>query len=843
VTTACGIYFDGEVARGCPVTLDFSDCRQLRIAGDGVALESNLADIRVSDRLGDIPRFLYLPGGAVVETHDNAVIDAVLGNARRRRASLLIHALESRQWIAAIGCVVLTAAILTLAFFAPPFLARVVAKRVPADVDERIGATGLATIRTYFAASQLTAAERERVQQQLVRLEADPGVPRPRIEFLSMNGGLPNAFALPGNVIVVTDELVRLPATDDEIAAVLAHELGHLEKRHGLQTVLRSSFAVLIVAAVTGDFSTLTSFAGTIPMTILTAGYSRDSEREADRYALALLRARGIKPRAFVTVLVKLEASRDSLQRNSTYVSTHPATKERTALFGGITSAERKAVLAERWLDWAAKAMQQHDPALALVNYTKAIELSPTAETYLLRAKCQRTRGDNDAFEADVAKALEFDRKSVEAHVLRLEFLTLARKRYDTAMAEARETLAIAPNNAEVIALLGYAEMMKGDTAAAAKEFDRAIKSDPADAHGWMYRATLRERNGDVPAALADLEVAVKADPDAFAARYQRGVLRSRQHKYAEALPDFESVPAASRVWPAYFIERGWAEQQLGMLEQARADYTEGLGKRPTPETRVALQANLAGVHNLIGDFRAAISSCDAALAIDAKCGAAYFERGRARLRTGEVALGLADLEQAAGAGFDERLVDIERGRAKWKSGRFLESARDLTRVLEKGPLAEAYKLRGLDRFSLGQWREADADFSSALTLLPDAQQQRYVGYFRLLARRLGDLDDGEPEFVQSVKEAPPGWTRTVGRYLAGEIKAADLLAQVRPGGTPGLQERRCEADFYIGMMQLIAGDRKGAEERLHQCVETGMKNYFEYDLARGQLTRLQPGI
>ncbi len=146
-------------------------------------------------------------------------------------------------------------------------------------------------------------------------------------------GPFPNAFALPGNTIVVADEFVRLAAQDDEIAAVLAHELGHLEKRHGIQSLLRNSMALLVVASVTGDLSTLTAFAGTVPFLLLQNGYSRGLEREADAYALVLMKERGINPGAFTSILKKMEAARPEKGPNFSYLSTHPDTKERAGLF------------------------------------------------------------------------------------------------------------------------------------------------------------------------------------------------------------------------------------------------------------------------------------------------------------------------------------------------------------------------------------------------------------------------------------------------------------------------------------------------------------------------------
>jgi TonB family protein len=150
-----------------------------------------------------------------------------------------------------------------------------------------------------------------------------------RVEFRSLGGKYPNAFALPGGIIVVSDELVNLAGNDEELLAVLAHELGHVERRHAVQNVLRGSASLLLISTITGDLSTLTSFAATIPLTLLQRGYSREFEAEADGYALGLLRTAKVDPGHFASILEKLAESRPEGAQDYTYLSTHPSTADR----------------------------------------------------------------------------------------------------------------------------------------------------------------------------------------------------------------------------------------------------------------------------------------------------------------------------------------------------------------------------------------------------------------------------------------------------------------------------------------------------------------------------------
>ncbi|MCK7469253.1 MAG: M48 family metallopeptidase [Desulfosudis oleivorans] len=91
------------------------------------------------------------------------------------------------------------------------------------------------------------------------------------------------------------------PAADDELLAVLAHEAGHVAHRHGVQRIIQDSLLAFAISAVTGDASGTSQLFLGLPVMLTELAYSRDFEREADRYALDTLRSpghhrRGISP-------------------------------------------------------------------------------------------------------------------------------------------------------------------------------------------------------------------------------------------------------------------------------------------------------------------------------------------------------------------------------------------------------------------------------------------------------------------------------------------------------------------------------------------------------------------
>jgi predicted Zn-dependent protease len=132
---------------------------------------------------------------------------------------------------------------------------------------------------------------------------------------------------------VVTDRLVEIAKSDNELVGVMAHEIGHLTRRHALRHLLQNSATALLVAGLTGDLTSVTALSATLPAALINAKYSRDFEIEADDAAVAELKASGIPAQVYADILTRLQ--RDHQQGNSRqssvgeYLQDHPLMEER----------------------------------------------------------------------------------------------------------------------------------------------------------------------------------------------------------------------------------------------------------------------------------------------------------------------------------------------------------------------------------------------------------------------------------------------------------------------------------------------------------------------------------
>ncbi len=158
--------------------------------------------------------------------------------------------------------------------------------------------------------------------------------------FMLLESAEVNAFAAPGGLILVTRGMVRCCANEDELAAVLAHEIAHVEKRHGLRAIRQGRLtetATVVVAESakqlgSEELASLTrqfeESVGDVVMTLTTSGYSRGQEREADVAAAQLLQRAGYPDGAMIAMLERM-AQRLPPTGGLGFAKTHPSARSR----------------------------------------------------------------------------------------------------------------------------------------------------------------------------------------------------------------------------------------------------------------------------------------------------------------------------------------------------------------------------------------------------------------------------------------------------------------------------------------------------------------------------------
>ena len=326
-----GRYFDGRSARLYRVVLR-AEGEGFAIEGDSVARAFARGDVALAPKLGRIARTLAFADGAQLQFDDDdprletwfAAGDRVQGFADR---------VERRwRWVA-VSALAVTATMALLFTRGVPWLADEAAQRVPRAAEAALAGQVVDLLdRLYFEPSRLPETRRAELGARFDALVAN--LPREAefdLRFRASPVLGPNALALPGGIVILTDELVALAGHDEEILAVLAHEAGHHEHRHALRAAMQDSAVVLLIGFIAGDASSLGSLAVSVPAVLLTSGYSRGFEGEADAFAFALLERRGISPARFADIMQKLTQHVPKEADALGWISTHPASADRIA--------------------------------------------------------------------------------------------------------------------------------------------------------------------------------------------------------------------------------------------------------------------------------------------------------------------------------------------------------------------------------------------------------------------------------------------------------------------------------------------------------------------------------
>lgn len=291
---------------------------------------ARLSEVQVDPPLGRAPRKLTLPDGTVFETEDHDGIEALTGQTR---GSLLHHYEGFNARLIGVVAVCLAAA-WVLWRYGLDIMASVAIAFTPPVVIEQIDVGSMQAMDFSMAEpSQLTQAQQtevERIYRQMVRaLPADTQEKHSfDLLFRDMPGMGPNAFALPGGTMVITDAFVERFPQPDVLAGVLGHEIGHVVEEHGLKRLYRSLSLYLLIAFLAGDTGPILEDVILEGNLLLSLSFSREQETAADKFGLALAKEAGFDPgglKVFFRTMGDLYGDREPAQ----WMSTHPNSAER----------------------------------------------------------------------------------------------------------------------------------------------------------------------------------------------------------------------------------------------------------------------------------------------------------------------------------------------------------------------------------------------------------------------------------------------------------------------------------------------------------------------------------
>jgi Zn-dependent protease with chaperone function len=342
------VYFDGTSSRKHQVTLRLGS--GLDIVADGAVVATWPFDAirRVDGPTGRLRlRCVSVAPLARLEIDDAAMIEAILAHSTALDADRggPNQALRIVLWSAAA-----IVSILGIAVYGIPHAADRLAPLVPYSLEKRMGQAVDAQVRAIFGGKVCEAADGKAAFAKMVEKIGTAGGLEHPLEAQVLPSKIPNAIALPGGRIYLFDALLQKAESPDEVAGIIAHELGHAHHRHNMRTLIYNGGTSFLVGLLLGD---ITGGAAVIFATrsLLQASHSREAEQEADAFAFDVMRKLGRSPVPMAELLFRITGEQGKQFGGFTILNSHPLTESRLAAAkqGDRPNSGPEILSAEEW--------------------------------------------------------------------------------------------------------------------------------------------------------------------------------------------------------------------------------------------------------------------------------------------------------------------------------------------------------------------------------------------------------------------------------------------------------------------------------------------------------------
>src|SRR5215472_9677749 len=318
------VFFDGRSSRRRIVSLVLGNALEIREDGAASVLWP-YDDIRQADSPPGMLRVncLSAPSLARLDIRDPALAAALVA----RCAHLHENQLDGRATLKIVGwSLAAVASIVLLVIFAIPFAADRLAPMVPRAVERRLGDAAAAQIKTVFGGKSCNAAAGQKAFDKLVGTLREAAGLDVDVVSSVVATPVPNAIALPGGQMLLFSGLLDKAENPDEVAGVLAHELGHQKHRDNLRNLIHNGSTSFLIGLLFGDV-TGSGAAIFAARTLMTSSYSRDVEQNADTFAMDLMQQLGRPTRPMGELMFRVTGKQGN--DGLSILASHPLTEDR----------------------------------------------------------------------------------------------------------------------------------------------------------------------------------------------------------------------------------------------------------------------------------------------------------------------------------------------------------------------------------------------------------------------------------------------------------------------------------------------------------------------------------
>lgn len=269
-------------------------------------------------------------------TSDQKLVREVLKDANAHPSFAALKKKSYQKTFLLLGILLAIVGFFAALWWSKDALVQALARQIPAAWEQKLSMTQIEAMKLSqgFSQDSVALAQVEMMAKPIIQAaQSSPHARHYNYQFLISSDPSVNAFALPGGVVVVNSGLILKADRVEEIQGVLAHEIAHAEKQHGMRNVLSSLGLVSLISIFTGGSDGALAAVIGQGSQLLTLKFSRDFEREADEVGFTYLVDQKIDPQGMRTFFEKLlnqpQGNLSKVMKELDFLSTHPATTER----------------------------------------------------------------------------------------------------------------------------------------------------------------------------------------------------------------------------------------------------------------------------------------------------------------------------------------------------------------------------------------------------------------------------------------------------------------------------------------------------------------------------------
>ena len=297
-------------------------------------LVGEVSALKIEPPIGSAIRKIYLPDGQLFETAERDKVERLKGGgfwsrlAKTERFGWHLVPLAIATPFLAFGLyrVMIPLFISFAMFMTPDGMIRTIDKNTVKTVDFKLTKpTELPQKRQ----DEIQAMFKTLVKNAEYSSDKTRRIPSYKLLFRHSSIIGPNAFALPGGTIVMTDELVEMfPDEDYVLSAVLAHEIGHVEHEHSLRQIYRALGMAAMIGLIAGDAGPMLEDIVLEGSALLSLSFSRKHEMQADDFSYDILSSTGQRADGLIRFFEEIEKSMP-IPESGEWMMTHPLSQKR----------------------------------------------------------------------------------------------------------------------------------------------------------------------------------------------------------------------------------------------------------------------------------------------------------------------------------------------------------------------------------------------------------------------------------------------------------------------------------------------------------------------------------